>query len=79
MSGSTKPVGPGTNSGIPVELVYDKAPDGLAEKLGRPGECPYTRGVQDVTCTAVVSGRCASDRASAPRANPTNATSFSNT
>lgn len=35
-----------TNSGIPVDLVYDRVPSGLDEKLGSPGEYPFTRGVQ---------------------------------
>ena len=28
-----------------MEPIYDGPPDGLAERLGRPGEYPYTRGV----------------------------------
>lgn len=35
-----------TNSKIPVDLVYDSAPVGLQNSLGRPGEFPFTRGVQ---------------------------------
>lgn len=35
-----------TISGIPVDLVYDHEPAGLSEKLGKPGEYPFTRGVQ---------------------------------
>jgi methylmalonyl-CoA mutase N-terminal domain/subunit len=34
-----------SESGFPIESVYDEAPPGLAERLGRPGEFPYTRGV----------------------------------
>lgn len=34
-----------TTSGIPVEPLYDAAPDGLAERLGAPGQFPFTRGV----------------------------------
>jgi methylmalonyl-CoA mutase N-terminal domain/subunit len=34
-----------TPSGIPVERVYTEAPSDLPEKLGLPGEPPYTRGI----------------------------------
>ncbi|MGH2875322.1 MAG: acyl-CoA mutase large subunit family protein [Solirubrobacteraceae bacterium] len=36
-----------TDSGIEVEPLYDERdlPDGLPERLGRPGEYPFTRGV----------------------------------
>ncbi len=35
-----------TNSGIPVETVYEKAPTGFETRQGKPGEYPFTRGVQ---------------------------------
>jgi methylmalonyl-CoA mutase N-terminal domain/subunit len=35
-----------TNSGVPVDLVYERAPDGFEQRLGKPGEYPFTRGVQ---------------------------------
>ncbi len=36
-----------TSSGIPVQPVYDRAdlPDDLDDRLGAPGEAPFTRGV----------------------------------
>jgi methylmalonyl-CoA mutase, N-terminal domain len=33
-----------TDSGLPVELVYGPAP-GYADRVGQPGEYPYTRGI----------------------------------
>lgn len=35
-----------TNSGIPVELLYDREPVDMEMKLGQPGQYPFTRGVQ---------------------------------
>ena len=35
---------PKTSSGIPVDAVY--GPDAVAAEIGRPGEFPYTRGIQ---------------------------------
>jgi len=35
-----------TSSGIPVDRLYEKTPEGLSEKLGQPGAYPFTRGVQ---------------------------------
>lgn len=35
-----------TNSGIELDLVYEKTPSDLQNRLGRPGEYPFTRGVQ---------------------------------
>src|SRR5215475_1278762 len=35
-----------TNSGLPIEAVYDHEPPSLDERLGKPGEYPFTRGVQ---------------------------------
>jgi methylmalonyl-CoA mutase N-terminal domain/subunit len=34
-----------SESGFPVAPLYESAPADLAERLGRPGEYPYTRGV----------------------------------
>jgi methylmalonyl-CoA mutase N-terminal domain/subunit len=34
-----------SESGFEIKPVYDSAPAGLAERLGAPGEYPYTRGV----------------------------------
>ena len=34
-----------SESGFPIETVYDEAPAGLSDRLGRPGEFPFTRGV----------------------------------
>jgi methylmalonyl-CoA mutase N-terminal domain/subunit len=36
-----------SESGFPIKVVYDRAdaPEDLDERLGRPGEYPYTRGV----------------------------------
>jgi methylmalonyl-CoA mutase N-terminal domain/subunit len=34
-----------SESGFPIETVYDQAPEGLADRLGQPGAYPYTRGV----------------------------------
>jgi methylmalonyl-CoA mutase, N-terminal domain len=40
---------PHTSSGIPVEPVYDRLPDGFdpLRDLGNPGEFPFTRGVYE--------------------------------
>ncbi len=35
-----------TNSGIPIQNIYENSPDSLQEKLGKPGAYPFTRGVQ---------------------------------
>ena len=35
-----------TNSGIPVQPLYERVPEGLEQKLGKPGQYPFTRGVQ---------------------------------
>ncbi len=35
-----------TNSGIPVKPIYEKFEGNFGEKLGKPGEFPFTRGVQ---------------------------------
>jgi methylmalonyl-CoA mutase N-terminal domain/subunit len=34
-----------SESGFPIRPVYDAAPEDLAERLGQPGEYPFTRGV----------------------------------
>ena len=34
-----------SESGFPIRTVYDQVPEGLDERLGAPGEYPYTRGV----------------------------------
>jgi methylmalonyl-CoA mutase, N-terminal domain len=34
-----------SESGFPIRTVYDQVPEGLEERLGAPGEYPYTRGV----------------------------------
>jgi methylmalonyl-CoA mutase N-terminal domain/subunit len=34
-----------SESGFPIEPVYDAAPAGLSERLGEPGGYPFTRGV----------------------------------
>ncbi|MBI3544611.1 MAG: methylmalonyl-CoA mutase [Deltaproteobacteria bacterium] len=45
--GEKKPLPPAeTISGLPVDLLYSKAPEGLDDRLGKPGEYPFTRGVQ---------------------------------
>lgn len=43
---SKKPGTFATNSGISVDALYERVPAGLEERLGRPGEYPFTRGVQ---------------------------------
>jgi methylmalonyl-CoA mutase N-terminal domain/subunit len=35
-----------TNSNIPVDLLYESLPQNLDKKLGKPGQFPFTRGVQ---------------------------------
>jgi methylmalonyl-CoA mutase N-terminal domain/subunit len=46
--------GRASESGFPIRPVYDRAdlPDDLAERLGRPGAYPYTRGVYPQMYTA---------------------------
>jgi methylmalonyl-CoA mutase N-terminal domain/subunit len=34
-----------SESGFPIEPVYSEAPPGLSDRLGTPGEYPFTRGV----------------------------------
>ena len=47
MTEEKKPVIPfETISGIPVDLIYDEVPNDLEERLGEPGQYPFTRGVQ---------------------------------
>ena len=48
------------------------------ERIGLPGEYPFTRGVYP-TCTAGGCGRCASSPASAPRRRPTSASATCST
>ena len=64
-----------TDSGIEIEPLYtaDDIPDDLDERLGQPGEYPFTRG-RTARCTASSCGRCASTRAMRRRRSPTSAT-----
>src|SRR5208337_3208619 len=63
-------------SGIPLARVYtplDMADFDYLQKLGMPGQYPYTRAVQPTAYRAAI-GPCGNTPASAPPRRPTSAT-----
>ena len=58
-----------TDSGIEIKPVYTRGgrrAEGLDERLGEPGEYPFTRGIHPDMYRGAHAGRCASTRATRP-------------
>ena len=63
-----------TDSGIEIKHVYDEedvAELDLEERLGEPGEYPFTRGIHPEMYRGRGAGRCASTPATPPPRRPT--------